>query len=74
MHAGYALVSFLTVLLSFASASAQYIIRDSFVGSDFFNGFTWQTMDDPTHGRVNYVDLSTAINSNLSYGTQKNSL
>ncbi|OCH84667.1 hypothetical protein OBBRIDRAFT_741233 [Obba rivulosa] len=65
MRTGYALVSLGTALMRIVSA--HYILADSYIGQDFFNEWTWQTMDDPTHGRVNYVDQISAISSNLSY-------
>ncbi|KAL5523819.1 hypothetical protein ACEPAG_7992 [Sanghuangporus baumii] len=47
----------------------QFNLKDNFVGNDFFSGFKWETFDDPTHGRVNYVDQNTARANNLSYAT-----
>ncbi|KAK4687465.1 hypothetical protein P7C73_g2661, partial [Tremellales sp. Uapishka_1] len=47
-------------------------LTNTFIGSDFYNGFTWETFDDPTHGRVNYVDQATAQSSNLSYAGASN--
>lgn len=44
-----------------------YDLRDSYMGNQFLDEWTWETMDDPTHGRVNYVDKATALRSNLSY-------
>ena len=41
----------------------RYRLKDSFAGEDFFNGWTWETFQDPTHGRVNYVDQNAAIAS-----------
>src|SRR5262245_61958573 len=29
-----------------------------------FDAFKWETLDDPAHGRINYVDKPTAINAN----------
>lgn len=49
-------------------AMAQgYFLKDTFRGRDFFS-WTWETSDDPTHGRVNYIDKPSAQSSNLSYG------
>jgi len=47
----------------------SYAIKDTFIGSDFFDYWNWETFDDPTHGRVNYVDQDTAKNSNLSFSS-----
>lgn len=58
----------LGLVLARATLSQAYYIQDSYVGQDFYNSWTWETLDDPTHGRVNYVDKWTAINNNLSYG------
>ena len=43
-------------------------LQDNYVGDKFFSDFTWFTGADPTHGRVDYVDMNTAKSSNLSYG------
>ncbi|KAJ7132809.1 glycoside hydrolase family 16 protein [Mycena crocata] len=48
-----------------ALASQAYSVTDTFIGSDFFT-WKWETASDPTHGRVKYVDQSTARASNLS--------
>ncbi|KIJ18732.1 glycoside hydrolase family 16 protein [Paxillus involutus ATCC 200175] len=59
-----------TFAQSLQSLTDQYVLNTSFVGSEFFQGFTWQDIDDPTHGYVNYVDKETAVERNLSYATQ----
>ncbi|KAJ7188334.1 glycoside hydrolase family 16 protein [Mycena filopes] len=46
-------------------ASQAYSINDTFVGKDFFT-WDWYTSDDPTHGRVDYVNQPTARAMNLS--------
>lgn len=61
-------------LLSLASAltlrvSAHFVLTDSYTGRDFLNGWKWEDLDDPTHGRVNYTDQHTALATNLTYGT-----
>ncbi|TFK22596.1 hypothetical protein FA15DRAFT_657432 [Coprinopsis marcescibilis] len=55
--------------LSFITAVAGeiYQLKESFKGYDFFDSWTWETFQDPTHGRVNYVDQETAIKHGLSY-------
>jgi len=50
-----------------ASAAASYTMADEFVGEGFLKGFQWETIDDPTHGRVNFVDQPTALSSNLTF-------
>ncbi|KAH9942430.1 concanavalin A-like lectin/glucanase domain-containing protein [Epithele typhae] len=70
------------VLLPFLilPAAANRLSRDSqlvetfsfaqeYIGNDFFNDWTWETFNDPTHGTVNYVDSQTAQNQNLAYVT-----
>ena len=68
MRTGYAyiLISLLSILIP--SVSAAFRLKDLYTGHDFFNRWKWETFDDPTHGRVNYVDRDTARNKNLSYG------
>ena len=69
MHTGY--VVFYLCLLAvtpFAKADSIFNIQDTFIGKGFLNGFQWVTFNDPTHGRVNYVDQSTALQSNLTWG------
>ena len=44
---------------------AQYSLKDYYSGSSFFDGFTFFTSFDPTHGFVNYVDQATAQNNGL---------
>lgn len=67
MRTGYALVS---LSLTFApSVYAVFHLTDKYVGHDFINRFNWETMDDPTNGRVNFVDQPTALRNNLSFGT-----
>ncbi|KAJ2916095.1 hypothetical protein MD484_g4332, partial [Candolleomyces efflorescens] len=48
---------------------ATYLLRDNIVGAGFFDAFEWQAIDDPTHGRVRYVDQQTARNLNLTYAS-----
>ena len=64
-----AALSLLGALASAARAQV-YTIADAYVGDAFFEAWEWQTIADPTHGDVNYVDLGTAISHNLTYGTR----
>ncbi len=57
----------LTLLATCATAQS-FDLEDCFIGNDFFNAFDWQTFDDPTQGRVNYVDKDTAIQNGLAEG------
>ncbi|KAI0046071.1 glycoside hydrolase family 16 protein [Auriscalpium vulgare] len=67
MRTGYA--SLLSSLLFLTCrTSANFILKDKFVGQDFLSDrWSWFTDDDPTHGRVNYVNKDTALATNLSY-------
>lgn len=65
--------SSLTLALSLSrlvsSGSTRYKRALSVVGSDFFEQFNWETEDDPTHGRVNYLSLEESKAKNLTYGS-----
>lgn len=50
--------------------SWTYCLKDSHIGYDFLDTFVWETEDDLTHGRVNYVDKTTALKDNLTFGTR----
>lgn len=67
MRTGYAFLAALSLSLS-QRASANFQLKDKWVGADFFQGWNWETENDPTHGRVNYVSQADAIAKNLSYG------
>ncbi|EPQ56970.1 hypothetical protein GLOTRDRAFT_73437 [Gloeophyllum trabeum ATCC 11539] len=51
------------------AAGARFRLNQTYVGRDFLDGWTWETADDPTHGRVNYVDMHTALSQNLTYAS-----
>lgn len=72
MRTGYAfllcLQSLGLITGSVVHGSAQLVLKDLYVGETFFKGFKWETMNDPTHGRVNYINQKEALRSNLSYG------
>jgi len=63
------LVLALSLTCTAASASVRYRRELSIVGSDFFDEFNWESKNDPTHGRVNYLTLEQARAKNLSYGS-----
>ncbi|KAL9124217.1 MAG: hypothetical protein Q9217_006432 [Psora testacea] len=44
---------------------AGYTIQDDYSGDNFFPNFRFDTMDDPTHGYVNYVDQANAQSQGL---------
>ena len=56
------------VAATFVNAGSLFTIEDTYIGYGFLNGFDWKTVNDPTHGRVNYVDQLTASLSNLTWG------
>ncbi|TDL28057.1 hypothetical protein BD410DRAFT_894166 [Rickenella mellea] len=68
MHTGYALFA-LSPFYYFVTTSAHFILKDTFIGQDFMHGFNWETFDDPTHGRVNFVNQSVAVQANLSFAS-----
>lgn len=47
---------------------STYYLQDKVMGRDFLSFFYWETEADPTHGRVNYVDQSTALKRGLTEG------
>ncbi|KAG9100553.1 hypothetical protein FRC06_003969 [Ceratobasidium sp. 370] len=49
--------------------AATYTVSDTFVGTSFLTNFDHQAIADPTHGRVNYVDQTTAQRLNLTYAS-----
>ncbi|EJD01318.1 uncharacterized protein FOMMEDRAFT_169462 [Fomitiporia mediterranea MF3/22] len=48
---------------------SAFMLKHNIVGNDFFKEFEWDASDDPTHGRVNYVDKATAIKRKLASAT-----
>ncbi|KAG8874591.1 hypothetical protein FRB98_008350 [Tulasnella sp. 332] len=48
-----------------------YDIEDVFIGRTFLEGFDFFTGSDPTHGRVNYVNQTTAHSENLIHFTDR---
>jgi len=67
MRTGYAFLAVLSLSHALC-ASAWYYLENEWIGNAFFNGdWTWETENDPTHGRVNYVSQTDAVNDGLSY-------
>jgi hypothetical protein len=63
---GYA---FLAALLSLTlRVRANFYLQDEWTGEQFLQGWNWETEDDPTHGRVNYLNQDEAQRKNLTYG------
>jgi hypothetical protein len=52
-------------------ANFHFRLAENIVGYNFFEKFNWETLDDPTHGRVNFVDKFTAIERNYSFGASR---
>jgi len=50
----------LTLCISFVAVHGAYTLADTYQGDTFFNGWSWFTAGDPTHGYVRYVDQNTA--------------
>ncbi|KAI0769731.1 concanavalin A-like lectin/glucanase domain-containing protein [Trametes elegans] len=48
-------------------ARAGYTLADEYIGQGFLNGFVWETEDDLTHGRVNYISQAEALQKNLTF-------
>ncbi|KAI8066318.1 beta-1,3-1,4-glucanase [Gongronella butleri] len=59
------LLALATTMLVGSSSVAAWTLKDTYQGDTFFNGFTFFTGSDPTHGTVQYVDQSTAQSSGL---------
>ncbi|KAK7472629.1 hypothetical protein VKT23_000742 [Stygiomarasmius scandens] len=53
-----------------SNAPLRYTVQRTYIGNDFYNLWIWKTFDDPTHGRVNYVDRQTSIEKNLTYASE----
>ena len=68
MRTGYAFLAALSLSLTQCARAKFYSLKDKWVGDDFYQGWTWETENDPTHGRVNYVGLDDAKSKNLTCG------
>jgi hypothetical protein len=58
----------LVLALSRTVSATVYERKLSVVGSDFFKQFNWESRNDPTHGRVNYLTMEEAMERGLAYG------
>ena len=65
---GYAVFAALSSLISCARADSNFYLEDEWIGDGFFQGWNWETINDPTHGRVNFVSQAEARDKNLTYG------
>ncbi|KAG6888283.1 hypothetical protein C0995_009397 [Termitomyces sp. Mi166 len=64
-------ISFLVNVLLLAGnvLGATYSQTESIQGYEFLQAFSYQTIPDPTMGRVNYVDGATAWRENLTFAS-----
>ncbi|KAJ7923470.1 glycoside hydrolase family 16 protein [Mycena leptocephala] len=61
----------LTLSLTVSSVlGAVYFRTEHIVGQDFYDAFNFEAVADPTHGRVNYVDETTARRQNLTFASE----
>ncbi|KAI9510935.1 concanavalin A-like lectin/glucanase domain-containing protein [Russula earlei] len=67
MRTGHAFLATLHLLSLTQCASAWFYLDKEWIGEAFFDGWDWETENDPTHGRVNYVSQADAMSKNLSY-------
>lgn len=59
--------SLLTTDFLVSASSSVYTLSNEVTGSAFLSNFVWETIADPTHGRVNYISQADALAQNLSY-------
>jgi hypothetical protein len=70
MRAGHAfLAAALSHTLIQRVGANIFYLSGQWSGNDFFQHWNWETKNDPTHGRVNYVSQDEAKSKNLAYGT-----
>ncbi|KAF6764292.1 endo-beta-glucanase [Ephemerocybe angulata] len=63
-----ALVSLTIAVSATETTSARpisYALVEEYIGKDFLEGFNFEAIDDPTHGRVNYVNSAIALQEQL---------
>jgi hypothetical protein len=69
MRAGHAfLAAALSHTLIQCVGANIFYLSGQWSGNDFFQDWNWETKNDPTHGRVNYVSQDEARSKNLAYG------
>jgi len=69
MHVNFAFLAALSLSLSQRAIGKTFYLKDQWRGNDFFQGWNWETENDPSHGRVNYVSQGEARSKHLAYGT-----
>ncbi|KAF7370092.1 Glycoside hydrolase family 16 protein [Mycena sanguinolenta] len=52
-----------------SALAATYSRSENIVGTGFYNSFNFEAIQDPTAGRVNYVDEATAKSQNLTFAS-----
>jgi hypothetical protein len=52
----------------------DYTLKDSYNYTNFFDNFIFETISDPTHGTVQYIDALTARSSGLANYTADNKI
>ncbi|CAE6439175.1 unnamed protein product [Rhizoctonia solani] len=57
-------------IFSLSATNRSFGLKEEIVGSKFYDAFNFHTFDDPTHGRVNYVDQDYARKNNLTYASE----
>jgi hypothetical protein len=68
MRTEYAFIVALSLTLVQCAGATDYFLKDKWIGEDFLTGWVFDTEDDPTHGRVNYLDQEDAVNKGLVFG------
>ncbi|KAH0828177.1 2 beta-glucan [Lanmaoa asiatica] len=66
-------LAFVALAVSGYAEAATYSRTASLSGQSFLDAFSWQAIEDPTHGRVNYVSKSTAQSAGL-YSVSQNAV
>ena len=69
MHISFAFLVALSLSLSQRARGKTFFLKDQWHGNDFFQGWNWETENDFSHGRVNYVSQGEATSKHLVYGT-----
>ncbi|KAF8125504.1 2 beta-glucan [Boletus edulis] len=58
-------LAFVVLVVSGYAEATTYSRTASLSGQSFLNAFSWQSIADPTHGRVNYLSQSAAQSAGL---------
>ncbi|KAI0256410.1 concanavalin A-like lectin/glucanase domain-containing protein [Lactifluus subvellereus] len=68
MRTEYAIFVALSLSLVQYAGATNFFLKDEYIGNDFLQ-WIWETEDDPTHGRVNYVSKDDAISKGLAFAS-----